>query len=275
MISALILTLNEEKNLLRCLESLRWCDDVVIFDSYSTDRTLEIARAAGARVVQRVFDNERDHRAASLQVDFKYPWVYNPDADEITTPELRDEMLRTVADGNRREVAYRVRFKTMFMDRWIKYSSLYPTWVVRLFRPEKVSFRRSVNLNYVIDGPTGLLDSHFLHYTFNKGLDTWFEKHNLYSRFEALDNLDALRGGHSGYRKLFSRTAVERRQALKELSYRLPFRPLLRFLYMYLLRRGFLDGRAGFTYCRLLAIYEYMIVLKMQEQRRRDKGLSL
>lgn len=275
MISVLVLTLNEEANLPRCMQSLGWCDDVVVFDSYSTDRTLEIARAAGARVVQRKFDNERDHRTASLSVSFKYPWVYNPDADEVTTGELRDEMIRTVGDPSLQEVAYRVRFKTMFMDRWIKRSSMYPTWVVRLFKPEKVAFRRSVNLDYVIDGPVGRLESHFLHYTFNKGLDNWFEKHNLYSRFEALDNLDALRKGNVQCGTILSSNVVERRKALKELSYRLPFRPTLRFLYMYLLRRGFLDGRPGFTYCRLLAIYEYMIVLKIQEQCRREKGLSI
>ena len=93
MISCLILTLNEEQNLPRCLESLRWCDDIVVLDSFSTDRTVEIARAAGARVVQRKFDNGRDHRAAALKLQFKYPWVYIPDADEVTPAELRDEML--------------------------------------------------------------------------------------------------------------------------------------------------------------------------------------
>src|SRR5690348_11403726 len=109
--SVLILTLNEEKNLPRCLESVRWSDDVVVFDSYSQDRTVEIARAWGARVYQRQFDNERDHRDASLRVDFKHPWVFNPDADEVCTPELASEMGCVVADTARQEAAYRVRFK--------------------------------------------------------------------------------------------------------------------------------------------------------------------
>src|SRR5438445_13852780 len=104
----------------RCLEALSWSDDVVVFDSFSRDRTVEIARAAGARIIQRRFDNERDHRTASLKVPFKYPWVYNPDADEIATASLRQEMLWAVEDSSRREVAYRVRFKTMFCGRWIK-----------------------------------------------------------------------------------------------------------------------------------------------------------
>src|SRR5882672_5020081 len=150
MISVLVLTLNEETNLQRCLEAVRWSDDIVVFDSYSSDRTTHIARSFGARVVQREFDNEREHRAASLRVGFKHPWVFNPDADEVATTELRDEMLAAVAQNGRPEAAYRMRFRVMFMDRWVKRSSLYPTWVVRLFRPERLSFERRTNLAYVV-----------------------------------------------------------------------------------------------------------------------------
>lgn len=267
MISVLILTHNEELNLPRCLESVSWSDDIVVFDSYSMDRTVEIAQAAGARVIQRRFDNERDHRAASLRVDFKHPWVYNPDADEITTPELREEMFRVASDPTRTEVAYRARFKNMLWGRWLKYSSLYPTWVVRLFRPEKVSFERSINLRYVVDGPEGRLTSHFEHYSFNKGLNAWFEKHNRYSWHEAEETVRSLEAGRFNTLSIFTTNSVKRRQALKELSFRLPGRPFLRFLYMYIGKMGILDGSAGLTYCSLLAIYEYMIVLKVKEIR--------
>jgi glycosyltransferase involved in cell wall biosynthesis len=273
MISVLILTLNEEVNLEACLEAVRWSDDIVVFDSFSIDRTVDIARSFGARVVQRRFDNERDHRTASLQVGFAHPWVYNPDADEITTPELRDEMQRTVADPGRPEVAYRVRFKTMFLGRWLRHSSLYPTWVVRLFRPERLSFERPVNLQYVIDGPAGRLQEHFLHYTFNKGLNAWVDKHNRYSWHEAEETLKALKQGRFPWRHLFSTDPVRRRRALKELSFRLPGRSTWRFLYMYVWRRGFLDGGPGLTYCRLLALYEYLIEIKIKEIQCRERGL--
>ena len=274
-LSVLILTLNEETNLPACLESVNWCDDVVVFDSFSSDRTVKIARAAGARVVQRPFDNERDHRAASLKVAFKHPWVYNPDADEITTPELRDEMQAVVRDVTRVETAYRVRFKTMFMGRWLRYSSMYPTWVVRLFRPEAIVFERTINLRYVVKGAEGRLHSHFLHYTFNNGLNKWFEKHNRYSWQEAGESVRSLSSGQCSVDQLVSRDPVVRRHAMKEISFRLPCRPALRFLYMYFMRLGLLDGVAGYHYCRLLAIYEYMIVLKMKEIERRKHGLRL
>jgi glycosyltransferase involved in cell wall biosynthesis len=275
MISVLILTLNEEVNLEACLQSVRWSDDITVFDSYSSDRTLEIARDFGARVLQRRFDNERDHRTASLRLGFKHPWVFNPDADEIATPELIEEMQAVVADQSRPEVAYRMRGKTMFLGRWLKHSSLYPTWMCRLFQPQAVAFERSINLHYKIDGPEGRLNGHYLHYTFNKGLTAWIEKHNRYSLLEAEETLKSLRRGQMPWRDLFTLNPVRRRRALKELSFRLPCRPTLRFLYMYLLRRGFLDGRAGFTYCRLLALYEYLIAVKLKELQLREQGLPV
>jgi glycosyltransferase involved in cell wall biosynthesis len=270
MISALVLTKNEEANIARCLDCLRWSDDVVVLDDGSTDRTVDIARRKGARVIVHSAGNENSQRTYSIrQIDFKYPWVYNPDADEITPEDLRDEMLTVVSDGRRPEVAYRVRFKNIFMNRWIRRSSLYPTWVMRLFRPQAIHFERTVNLRYVADGPVGRLRAHFLHESFNRGLAAWFQKHALYAAGEARECLDDLARNRWDWRGLFCpRDTTRRRAALKQLSFRMPFRPTLRFLYMYLWRRGFLDGQAGLTYCRLLACYEYMIVVQMKELRR-------
>ena len=277
MISVLILTLNEQANLPRCLESVKWSDDIVILESGSSDQTLEIARQYGARIYHRPFDNERDHRTYSLrEIDYKYPWVYNPDADEVTTEALRDEMHAVVQDPRREEVAYRCRFKNMFMGQWLKYSSLYPTWVMRLFQPDKISFRRSINLHYQAEGKEGRLQSHFLHYSFNKGFAAWFYKHNMYSSFEAEETRLEMIRGRMDWSGLFCVSdGVRRRRALKSLSLRMPLRPMARFIYMYIVRAGFLDGKAGLTYCILLSIYEYMIVLKVREARLREKNLSL
>jgi glycosyltransferase involved in cell wall biosynthesis len=277
MISVLILTLNEARNLDRCLKSVAWSDDIVVLDSGSTDETVEIARGFGARVYQRAFDNERDQRTYSIRnIEYKHPWVYNPDADEVTTEELRDEMLGVVSDRSRQEIAYRVRFRTMFMERWLRFSSLYPTWAMRLFRPERLSFERDVNLRYVVDGLEGRLESHFLHFTFNNGLDAWFEKHNRYSTVEALETVKELTTGSVDWPAFMAiGNSVRRRRALKALSMRMPLRPTLRFIYMYILRRGFLDGVPGFVYCRLLAIYEYMIILKVREHHIRSDGRGI
>ena len=276
-ISVLILTLNEEKILPECLASVAWSDDIVVLDSFSTDRTVEIARASGARVVQRRFDDERTHRTFSLrEIAFKHPWVYNPDADEITPPELRNEMLAATSNAAPHHAAFRVRRKDFFMGKWIKHSSLYPTWFARLFRPEAISFNRSINLEYVVSGEEGKLRNHMLHFSFNKGIEAWLEKHNKYSRFEAEDCTTSLNDSPVDVFGLFDmKDPVRRRRILKEISFHLPLRPTLRFIYMYLFRLGILDGRPGYTYCRLLSIYEYMIVLKMAEIRRREKGLAI
>lgn len=275
-VSILILTLNEEVNLPDCLDSVSWSDDIVVFDSFSSDRTVEIAKAAGARVVQRKFDNWSTHQNWAVEnIEFKYPWVYYSDADEIIPSELRDEILKVTSEKDHPEVAYRLRLKNMFMGRWIKHSSFYPSWIARLFKPDKIRWEREVNPIAVIDGPVGFLQNHFEHYSFNKGFCAWFEKHNKYSNIEAEETLKSLCNGDFKLSEVFSRNPVIRRKALKQLSFRMPGRPFAKFAYMYLLRAGFLDGRAGLTYCTLQAVYEYMIELKVKELRRREKGLSI
>ncbi len=274
-ISVLIMTLNEEANLQACLDSVSWSDDIVVLDSFSDDRTVEIARAAGVRVYQRKYDNEADHRTFSLkQIEFKNRWVYTPDADELTPDDLRDEMLAIAADPERPEVLFRARYKNMFMGRWIRHSSLYPTWITRFVRPDRVFWERHIHARCVGDGPSGELKAHFLHYSFNKGMQAWYDKHNKYSSTEAELSREMLENGIS-WSGLFSRDPNRRRRTLKEISYRLPMRPFLRFLYMYLWRGGFLDGWQGYAYCRLLASYEYMIVIKIAERRRREQGLPV
>jgi glycosyltransferase involved in cell wall biosynthesis len=274
MISIVVLTYNEEVNLPGCLENVAWCDDVTIFDSFSTDRTVEIARAAGARVVQHPFENYGAQReAARASVDYKHPWLLFLDADERVDVGLKEELIRIDA-LNPGEDAFKIRMKNHFLGKWIRRSTLYPSWCVRLLRHERVSYEvRSVHEYPVVKTPIGSLKGHLLHYSFNKGLSHWISKHNQYASMEAQENLRILGTKHSDWRGLLSLDPVRRRRALKLLSIRLPFRPTLRFLYMYILRGGFLDGAAGFTYCRLLYFYELMIVLKVKEQRRKAQGL--
>lgn len=275
-VSTLIMTLNEEENLGRCLESLGWCDDIVVLDSFSADRTVEIARAAGARVVQRAWDDEAGQRMYGLkEIEFRHPWVYTPDADEVTPDSLRDEMLAIAADPARPEAIFQARYKNMFMGRWIRRSSLYPTWITRLVRPDLVRFERRVHSRCVSDRPTGRLKSHFIHYSFNKGLSAWYDKHNRYSSVEADLALAGGRRAPVDWRGLVSGDPADRRASVKAIAARLPFRPSLRFLYMYVLRGGFLDGWAGYSYCRMIASYELMIEIKTAERRRRARGLPI
>jgi glycosyltransferase involved in cell wall biosynthesis len=271
-VSVLIMTKNEEANIAACLESVAWSDDVVVLDSHSTDRTVEIARAAGARIVQHAYETENGQRMFGLtQIPFVNAWVYTPDADEITPDDLRDEMLAIAADPTRTEAFFKARFKNMFMGRWIRHASLYPTWITRLVRPDRVRFEREVHSVCVAEGGAGELDAHFIHYSFNNGMDAWYAKHNRYSTVEAQLAAERPRS-KMRMADLVSAKGDVRRRALKALSAGMPFRSTLRFLYMYVIRRGFLDGWPGYAYCKLIANYEFMIVLKTEELRRRANG---
>ncbi len=266
-ISVLLLTLNEAANLPACLAAVAWSDDVVVLDSFSQDETVAVAEGLGAQVYQRAFDDFAGQRNYALdQIPFKHEWVLHLDADEIVTPALRAELAAAVADGGCD--AGRLPSKMMFMGRWLRYAGLYPSYQVRLGQRDRFRFKQVGHGQREDLAPEriGTLREPYLHYSFSKGLTDWVDKHNRYASAEARAVVRLLAaGGGLDWAGLWAREPSRRRRALKALSSRLPLRPLLRFLYMYVVRRGFLDGRAGLTYCRLLAIYEYLIVLKTRE----------
>jgi hypothetical protein len=190
------------------------------------------------------------------------------------TDGLWSEVVSIASDPFRREVAFYCGRKNFFMGRWIRHS-MPPGHIMRFFKPAFIRFERLVNPTPVIDGPHGYLHQHLLHFNFSKGLTEWIDKHNRYSLMEAMQGLEELRAGSLNGASIFSRDPAVRRKVIKALSIRLPFRPLLKFLYFYLVNRGFLDGRPGLTYCLLQSVYEYMIVVKMKELQRQEKGLSV
>ena len=175
MISVLIFTKNEQQDLPACLASIAWCNDVHVLDSFSTDATAEIARAAGARVTQRAFDNWAAHQNfAARELPFKHPWVLHLDADEHATPALAEELRRITADDP--HAAFRIRRRDYFFDgTWLKYVQVTP-WYVRLFRPEKIRYERLVHQVAVVDGAIGELREPFDHYPFSKGIGFWIEQ---------------------------------------------------------------------------------------------------
>jgi glycosyltransferase involved in cell wall biosynthesis len=270
--SILILTLNEEINLPACLQAVSWCDDIIVLDSFSMDRTREIAEKKGARFYQRKFDNFANQRNYALEnIPFKHEWIFHLDADEIVTQELIKEIRETIEHPQ--YDAYRIPSKIMLYGKWLRYSGMYPNYQVRLSRHPVFRFRQSGHgqKEDIESTKIGTLKNHYLHYSFSKGFEDWFEKHNRYSSMEAVESLRHIREERIKWQELLSGDASKRRKALKEISYRLPVRPLFRFLYMYVFRLGFLDGYAGLTYCSLLSVYEYMIVLKIRESEQRQR----
>lgn len=273
-ISIIIHTKNEQQDLPGCLESVTWSDDIHLFDSGSTDATHAIAKQFGVRITVRDYDgnklafggDEGAHRTWGLRnIAFKYPWVFVIDADERVTSELLEAMKTAVANPGS-NVAFRMRRRDYFMGTWLKHVTPSP-FNIRLFKPEKISYERLTNPVTIVDGPIGDIAEHFNHFPFNKGITYWIEKHNGYSSFEAgqiVLNSQKV-GDFSIAKALFSKNLNERRFHQKEIYYRLPFRPVVMFLLLYGLKRGFLDGRAGLTYALLRATYEYFIVLKTRE----------
>ena len=267
MISILILTKNEQQDLPGCLQSVMWSDDIHVYDSMSTDGTLEIAERFGAHVTQRPFDNWAAHQNWGLRsIAFKHPWVFYIDADERMTPELVQAVLEAVASA-RDEVAFRLQRRDFFMGTWLKHVQTSPFYM-RLFRPEKIRYERLAHPISIADGPVGQVPGYLDHFPFSKGIGHWIDRHNNnYSRLEAhqiISNRQAGKG-FSWIKALTAKDFHQRRYHQKELFYRLPFRPLIKFLLLYVIKRGFLDGRAGFDYAILQSIYEYFIVLKVRE----------
>jgi glycosyltransferase involved in cell wall biosynthesis len=265
MYSVLILTLNEERNLPRCLASAAGCDDIVVLDSGSTDRTAEIARTAGARVFTRSFDHFAGQRNyAQREIPFRHPWVFHLDADEQITPELdaecRAAARRTDLDG------FMVAPKMHWTGRWIPHCTDYPAFQARFVRAPHFAFievghgqREAPHLRMA------RLHTNYLHDLSSGGETEWLEKHRRYARAEAQAHLASARTLR--WNDLLAPTPLLRRRALKRFSYALPCRPALRFVYQYVLRGGFLDGRPGFHYCRLLARYEGFTAAELRRLR--------
>lgn len=268
-LSVLILTKNEENNIEDCLRCLSFSDDIVVLDSHSTDRTTEIvAGFPYCRIVHRQFDTEYKQRNFGLQeIEYKHPWVYICDADERVPQELAAELMRVVNDPTNPHVAFRLRYKNMFLGRWIKHASGYPVWLIRLVRPRQVTYEvRETNVHPIVQGTAGELRHHFIHYSFNSGLRRWFEKHNFYSTREAIEGVKVRRQGLTSWRHLWHADPMVRRRTMKNMSYFLRGRAFWRFWITFLFRGGWLDGMAGMRYAAMISMYEYWIELKIIEQ---------
>jgi glycosyltransferase involved in cell wall biosynthesis len=273
VISVLILTHNEAHDLPSTLDSVAWCDDVHVFDSFSMDDTAAIASARGAHVTQRVFDDYSTQRNAALDtLPFKHDWIFILDADEQVSPDLAAELQQTVRNASGDVAAFRVRRNDFFLGRQLKHAQMTP-WYVRLVRQGRARYWRKVNEVLKVDGRVETLHNPLSHYPFSKGLDHWKAKHTRYATMEAETIAAASVDTRPSLTKaLAAKDFHERRLHQKALFYRMPARPLIKFLYLYMLRGGFLDGHAGYQYARLQAWYESLIVQKTRELRRKGSA---
>ncbi|TZF91196.1 glycosyltransferase family 2 protein [Cognatilysobacter lacus] len=267
MISFVILTYNEAANLPRCLASVAWSDDIVVMDSGSTDATGALAEAAGARILVRPFDtfaHQRNHAMGACE--FRNRWVFHLDADEVVTDDLRRELCAIADSGESPFPVYRVPSRLIFMGTWLKHSGLYPSYQVRFGRADELRFVDHGHGQREVQPPelVGTLRAPLDHYNFSKGVNDWLARHLRYAHAEAMQS-QTERSQPVAVRELVHGDPTRRRRALKRAAARLPMRPLLRFLYVYFVRRGFLDGRAGLDYAVMIAVYQYFIGLNERE----------
>ncbi|MFL5577012.1 MAG: glycosyltransferase family 2 protein [Gemmatimonadaceae bacterium] len=269
-VSVMIFTLNEETHLPACLGSLEWCDDVIVVDSFSSDRTEALAREWGARFFQHAFGGFGSQRNWALDHTApKHEWVLVLDADERVPRELADEMRRLLREPLDGVGAFRVRRRFHMWGRWLRHSSLYPNWVVRLVHRDRVRYvDRGHAETQEVRGEVRELEHDLIDENL-KGIDEWFARQNRYAGKEAEHELAEERRARARWRDLAARDPLRRRAALKRLAWRMPARPLVYFLYSYVARRGFLDGRDGLTFSMMKATYQAMIVARKYDLERR------
>lgn len=267
LLTTVILTRDEAADLPRCLAALADWGELVVVDSGSADATVEIARAAGARVYVHPFAGFGQQRNWALaSAELSTPWVLFLDADEVATPAFRAAVDAAVAAAPDDVAGFFLCWRTLLEGRWLRRCDSFPKWQFRLLRRGRATFIDSGHgqKEGVIDGRLEYVREPYDHHAFSKGWTHWLDKHNRYSSREAAERLRAAPGAR--WRDVpRARGGSARNRLLKPLVSRLPAWPLLRFLHMYLLKGGFLEGRPGFVYCLQMAYYEFLIQLKIRE----------
>ena len=276
-VSVFIPSKNEESNIARCIRSILWVDEVFVVDSQSTDQTIEIAEKLGAKVVQFEYKGRwpKKKNWALQNLPFAHEWVLILDADECLPPEAEEEVRMIISKPNEKHAGFWINRRYFFLGKPLKHA-YFPNWNLRLFkhklgRYEKItdlstdSGDHEIHEHVVVQGTTGKLNAIMDHHAFPT-IDSFVEKHNRYSNWEAVvessaqDDDSALQ--HEG---------VKGKRRLRKIFRKLPFRPTLRFLYVYFWQGGILDGWPGYVFARLHSQYEFLSKAKAQALLRERK----
>lgn len=251
-ISAIVLTLNEEKNIEKCLQSLQFCDEVIVVDSGSTDKTVKIAKSFGAKIFQNIFiDFAKQRQFASTKATCE--WILYIDADEVVSEKCAKKLLDLKNDKTLGTIV--IPRKNFFMGKWIQYGGWYPDWQRRMLRRDKVIFKTKRVHELAEEIPEVLnlsnewhKDQVIYHYTYNS-LANYLNKLNKYTSLEAKDLQDSLR--------------VKKRDVL--------FRSLGMFWQTYFAKKAYRDGIQGFVIAIISMIYSFMLMIKIIELKKCQK----
>ncbi len=279
-ISVIILTFNEEKNISRVLENVSdLAKDVFVIDSFSNDKTLEIAKKFGAKIYQHAFKNQADQlnwALANLPINSK--WILRLDADEILLPELKKSIVKKVSESKEGITGYFLRRRVYFMGKWIKYGGIYPTWILRLWQKGKAfSEKRLMDEHMVLkEGVAGyIMEGDFIDDN-KKPLGFWINKHNNYAYREAVEALNLKYNflEREKEKNFGTQEAIEARKKKESfyLKRKIFLRSFLYFFYRYFLKIGFLDGKEGLIFHFLQGLwYRFLIDAKIYEMEKKIK----
>lgn len=272
-VSVIIHTLNEELNIANALENvLNWANQVIVVDSDSTDNTQSIAKKYDVDIISRPCSRAGlvDQRNWALDtINFKNKWVFILDADEIIDNFLKKEVEQIVYENNLLIHGYSARSKMIFMGKWVKRNSHYPTWVMRLFQHKLLRYeKREANAGMILDSKKhGYLKGHTENND-SKGFDAYLDRMKDFSTLEAKALINSKRNKEAVNSQItpnFFGSPNERRRFLKNIFVSLPFKPLIVFIYLYFFRLGFLEGRVGFHYAFYKSVLEWSIIIKTNE----------
>lgn len=281
-IAVVVLTYNEEQNLPHCLASVTgWVGETFVVDSGSTDRTVEIADHYGARVVTHPFESHaRQWNWALQNLPIRSAWILGLDADQQVTSALRHELQQlltdpAIVDGG--PAGYFVKRKNIFRGQWIKYGGYYPKYLLKLFRRRDawVDERDLVDHHFRVHGKVALLQHDMVENNRNEAdISAWVEKHCRYAALQAQEELSRTRHGVKiGIIEALRGSPDDRVQWLKSIWGKQPLyvRPFLLFLYRYIARLGFLDGKAGFIFHFLQGFwYRLLVDIKLDDLRQQQ-----
>ncbi|MCC7409005.1 MAG: glycosyltransferase family 2 protein [Phycisphaeraceae bacterium] len=274
MIDVMIIAHNERLNLPHCLRSLTgWVHQVFVIDSGSTDGTVEIAREMGAQVHHHPWEGYARQKNWGLEnLPWESPWVMILDADEGVPEELRKVLVGITSRPAEevRENGFFINRLTYFMNRPLRHCGYFPSWNLRLFKRGMAKYEdRLVHEHMLVPEPVGYIHEAMFHND-RRGLEHYIAKHNRYSTLEAQSLWAEIVASRTGTLAKESLPAdARRRRWLKQhVLPRIPAPWVGRFLYMYIFKLGILDGRSGLEFCQFIAMYDFMVSLKLREIRR-------
>ncbi|MFH1523042.1 MAG: glycosyltransferase family 2 protein [Patescibacteria group bacterium] len=273
-LTVLIPTYNCSNNIEKCIKSVKWAEEILVVDgakeNYSTDNTVELAKKMGARVIQHKYEYSAKQKNWAIP-KAKNKWILLLDSDEIVTGELKKEIIKLLKseDLNKYE-GFGIARRHYFLGKWLRWGGRYPLYNIRLFRCSCRYEDRDVHAHIILPKKkVKYLKGDILHLS-DPSLDHFFEKFNRYTTYQANYMLKFIQKKNKIEWPKFFTHYIYAKSVIKDYWYFLPLTSFMRFIYMYIIRLGFLDGRHGFLIATLYSFQDFVSKTKYLELKGRN-----